>query len=152
MPGLRHRRYVGDAVDPASYETSYDPTIDNTGPSLLPTVASTTTGDVLTELATWIDTGEWIPVSNPGSSMSDVLTNAVTGQPTANQMQLAAQAAAAQMAQAGGTPTQVTAAYSSALKYMQQNPAPDAGFLGLSTAAWITMGAALAVLLVIVKK
>jgi hypothetical protein len=67
-------------------------------------------------------------------------------------MNLSAQAAAQQMAQAGGTPAQVKAAADEALRQMQLNPAPDAGSLGLSGSTWLAIGGIVFVLLIVAKK
>ena len=84
--------------------------------------------------------------------MDDLASNVFTGQPTQNQMDLAAQAAAQQMAKAGGSPAQQAAASAQALAYMQNNPAPSAGVLGLSTEAWIALAVVAAAALFFVKK
>src|ERR1039458_634601 len=152
----RRRRYVGDSVlslPSFSPGGDYGPANFDPGPSSsVPDPNQSTAADFLTEVATYVDTGEWIPVSNPGSSMEDLASNVVTGQPTQNQMDLAAQAAAQQMAKAGGTPAQQSAAAAQALSYMQNNPAPSAGVLGLSTEAWIALAVVAAAALFFVKK
>jgi hypothetical protein len=84
--------------------------------------------------------------------MADLMANLTTGQPTANQMQLSANAAAQQMKQAGGTPAQVAAAADEALAQMQNNPAPGSGFLGLSMEAWIALAAVAGIGFVWLKK
>jgi hypothetical protein len=126
---------------------------DSTPAASVPNPNQSTAADFLTEAATYIDTGEWIPVSNPGSSMNDLASNIWTGQPTQNQMDLSAQAAAQQMAQAGGSPAQQSAAAAEALKQMQDNPAPNSpGFFGLSAEAWIMLAVVAAAALFFVKK
>src|ERR1039458_9252824 len=106
----RRRRYVGDSVlslPSFSPGGDYGPANFDPGPSSsVPDPNQSTAADFLTEVATYVDTGEWITVPNPGSSMDDLASNIWSGQPTTNQMNLSAQAAAQQMAQAGGNAAQ----------------------------------------------
>lgn len=151
----RRRRYIGD--DPVVPVYVYDEaaSYSDTSPapdSSVPQPNSTTSADFATELATLLETGEWISVPNPGSTWNDVGQNIVTGQPTPAQIQLSAQAAAQQMAQAGGTAAQIAAAAAEAQKQMEDNPAPDSGFMGLSGSAWLAIGGIVVVLLVLAKK
>src|ERR1039458_3254498 len=158
----RRRRYVGDDSVPLYvYDESGNPVpAENAAASGLSPIAtssvpagpSTTAADFATEVATFLDTGEWISVPNPGSTWGDVGQNIWTGQPTPAQIQLSAQAAARQMAQAGGTPAQIAAAAAEAQKQMEDNPAPSAGFLGLPGWAWGVMGGSVVLLLILAKK